>query len=158
MNELPDFPDVPDDLLERLKAKAEAAQKRRLNEGREWPPEDATEKIWEAHGLKCAVARGSALCGYVYVPADHPDAKLDYDDVDVSVHGGLTFRCKSPDGGAWFGFDCAHHGDWFGFSYPVVSAGGVDTHSYEHPGHVWTVEEVTKETERLAEQFAERGR
>jgi hypothetical protein len=57
-------------------------------------------------------------CGYVRVPPGHPWHGRDYDDVDASVHGGLTFA--QPDlhcgkGGAddawWLGFDCAHCGD-----------------------------------------------
>jgi hypothetical protein len=92
------------------------------------------------------------------VPADHPDAKNFYDDVDVEVHGGLTFRCKASDGGAWFGFDCSHCDDWFGFTFPVVSEEGVGAGGFEHPGHVWTVEEVEEETKRLAEQLEARGR
>ena len=31
--------------------------------------------------------------GYVAVPKDHPFFGKDYDDVDVEVHGGLTFAC-----------------------------------------------------------------
>jgi hypothetical protein len=158
MNELPDFPDLPEEAFERLQEMVEERRKQRMTEAREWPPPEATVKEWDAEGLKCAIARGQALCGYVHVPADHPDAKLDYDDVGVEVHGGLTFRCKAAEGGVWFGFDCAHHSDWFGFSESVVSEEGVSTVGFEHPGHIWTVEEVTKETERLAKQFAERAK
>ena len=61
--------------------------------------------------------------GYVVVPDGHPMHGADYDDVDVSVHGGLTFASSvgavsgwpevlSEDGGGWiFGFDTAHPGD-----------------------------------------------
>ena len=44
-------------------------------------------------GLDCLIVRNrfGALCGYVGVPAGHPAHGKDYDDVDVSVHGGLTF-------------------------------------------------------------------
>ena len=160
MNEPPDeFPEFPDELLERMQEQSNEMRDRRMNKAREWPPKEATAKQWTAHGLECAIARGSALCGYVRVSADHPDAKLDYDDVDVDVHGGLTFRCKTPDGGAWFGFDCAHVSDWFGFGdIAVVDEGGVSPLLSEHPGRIWTTDEVAEETERLAEQFAERAK
>lgn len=69
-----------------------------------------------------------ALCGYVGVPPSHPAFGKFYDDVDVEVHGGLTFADKcheSDDEGRgichvtepgepdvwWLGFDCAHFMD-----------------------------------------------
>lgn len=57
-------------------------------------------------------------CGYVRVPVGHPWHGKDYDDVECSVHGGLTFSepdkpCDKggPDDAWWHGFDCAHCGD-----------------------------------------------
>lgn len=47
------------------------------------------------------------LCGYVTVPPWHREiGNADYDEIDVTVHGGLTYS-----DGAKFGFDCAHLGD-----------------------------------------------
>ena len=58
------------------------------------------------------------LCGYVSVPEGHNYSGMSYDDVDVQVHGGLTFGSNNfPDrddnekGYYWFGFDCGHAGD-----------------------------------------------
>jgi len=94
-------------------------------------------------GLDCLIVRGGsgALCGYVGVPQGHPYYKKDYDDVDVNIHGGLTFsglcdesgdpskgicheECDAANNDVWWlGFDCAHLGDlspaykteiWFG--------------------------------------------
>lgn len=80
-------------------------------------------------GLPCLIVRTSwsgNLCGYVGVPPGHPLHGKPYDDVDASVHGGLTFAdsCQphadesegichladegEPDNVFWFGFDCAH--------------------------------------------------
>lgn len=56
------------------------------------------------------------LCGYIGVPKTHKRYGLAYDDVDVLVHGGLTFS-ESGEQMGWdedlwyFGFDCAHSGD-----------------------------------------------
>jgi hypothetical protein len=156
---LPSFPGIPEEQLERMRKRVEESRNRSMNEAREWPPPDSTVKQWKAYGMKCAIARGSALCGYVHVPADHPDANRFYDDVDVEVHGGLTFRCKAEDGGAWFGFDCSHLDDWVGFgNATVVDEDGVDALVVEQPGRIWTVEDVEEETKRLAEQFELRGR
>ena len=70
-----------------------------------------------------------ALCGYVGVGPDHPWYGKGYMDVDVSVHGSLTFaeKCAEGDDPAigichvakdgrpdpvwWFGFDCGHTDD-----------------------------------------------
>ena len=90
------------------------------------------KRQWQdkATGLPCLIVRNpiGALCGYVGVPAGHPVHGKGYDDVDVGVHGGLTFAdrchegaeehsiCHKPAPGEsddvwWLGFDCAHAGD-----------------------------------------------
>lgn len=75
-------------------------------------------------GYPCIIHRNDlgALCGYVGVPPGHPaHGKIDH-DVDVEVHGGLTYAnpcmedgpiCHKPEPGEpddiwWLGFDCAH--------------------------------------------------
>ena len=54
-------------------------------------------------------------CGYVRVPLGHPWHGTDYNDLNVEVHGGLSFAkadvpCDAPgaDTDWWIGFDCAH--------------------------------------------------
>lgn len=84
-----------------------------------------------ATSLPCLIVRGGvgALCGYAGVYPGHPFHGRDCDDVDIDVHGGLTFSrgcahsedesqgvCHVPEPGTsddvwWFGFDCAHLGD-----------------------------------------------
>ena len=59
-----------------------------------WQSEpDKIQWLDEATGLPCLIVRGpvGALCGYVGVPEGHPHFEQKYDDVDVRVHGGLTF-------------------------------------------------------------------
>ncbi len=84
----------------------------------------------DATGLPCLIVRSlhttGALCGYVGVPEGHRYYGAKYDDVDVDVHGGLTYAaacrvagdeaqsvCHVPAPGEtdrvwWLGFDCAH--------------------------------------------------
>lgn len=82
-------------------------------------------------GYPCLVNRGpmGALCGYVGVPKGHPYHGREWDNIDVAVHGGVTFAkgcqhsedpafgvCHIPDPGEpddvwWIGFDCAHFQD-----------------------------------------------
>jgi hypothetical protein len=49
-------------------------------------------------------------CGYVGVYENSPLRNVEYDDLDVNVHGGLTFSGNlNADESQWFfGFDCAH--------------------------------------------------
>jgi hypothetical protein len=65
---------------------------------------------FEVCGYLCEVKRNDHLmhlCGYVTVPFGHPAHGKGYDEVDLDVHGGLTFSDSGK-----FGFDCAHAGDY----------------------------------------------
>ena len=52
---------------------------------------------------------------YVLVPTWHKVFEVDYNDIDIKCHGGLTYSShKLLDKdffGWWIGFDCAHAGD-----------------------------------------------
>jgi hypothetical protein len=85
-------------------------------------------------------------CGYVRVPSTHAYYGKDFDDVPVTVHGGLTYGKKDECGKRawWFGFDCAHGGDLvpiFGRMF------GGETYR--------TKQDVIEETNSLAEQLWE---
>lgn len=118
-------------------------------------------------GFHCILHRGglAAWCGYVGVGPDHPAHGKQYDDVDVEVHGGLTYaeKCQGhvchvpapgePDDLWWLGFDCSHFMDLAPGSLAIehrfpTTIGILDR------GRYWTVEDVTTETRRLAEQLA----
>lgn len=109
-----------------------------------------TEKIWTHKGLKCKVmfVHGSHRCGYVRIPKSVEWSSLDYDDIPVDIHGGLTFKSVEKDG-VWFGFDCAHAGD------AMMRDGKLKTYFGDgSTEHFWTLEEVVKETESLADQLS----
>jgi hypothetical protein len=64
-------------------------------------------------------------CGYVRVPHGHPWHGADPDNLDVDVHGGITFAAPDlpcakdgPDDAFWFGFDCMHAGDAVDYDLP----------------------------------------
>lgn len=71
----------------------------------------------------CYIKRGplGTLCGYVFIPTDHPILKKneeddDYDNIPLKVHGGLTYgnyvtHKESGKKGYVVGFDCGHYGD-----------------------------------------------
>lgn len=96
-----------------------------------WQDEHDKEQ-WQdpATGLPCLIVRGplGGLCGYVGVAEGHRYFGVNYNDVPVDVHGGLTFsdKCQGqpeghtichlpaegePDEAWWLGFDCGHVGD-----------------------------------------------
>ena len=129
------------------------------------------EREWKHLGLSCAVVQNreaSNRCGYVRVPPGHPLFGKSYDDVDINVHGGLTFAEEEPcteheDGqGWWFGFDCAHAGDIT--LDPSLSRDELPetmrfVYDIQHKfpifaEHYWTQSEVEAETESLAAQLA----
>jgi len=93
------------------------------------------------------------LCGYIAVPPAHPWFGKDYDDLDVDVHGGLTYAKDGKETDYphalgteawWHGFDCAHSGD--------ISPGI----GHIYPGDVYRDRDyVFAEIERLAQQAAD---
>lgn len=55
-------------------------------------------------------------CGYVGLPKGHPLYNVDYAEIDIDCHGGLTYASDELSGVDipdtwWIGFDCAHAGD-----------------------------------------------
>lgn len=78
------------------------------------------EKDWITEaGLRAVVVVHPAghRCGYVGLQEGHRHYSKNYDDLDVEVHGGLTYGGNKKnypavsEGLSWFGFDCAHLGD-----------------------------------------------
>lgn len=91
-----------------------------------WDAEDDRIEWKTEAGLPALIVRNTGignLCGYVGVPKGHVAHGKGYDDVQVDVHGGLTYAescggriCHIPAPGEsddvwWLGFDCAHLGD-----------------------------------------------
>jgi hypothetical protein len=83
---------------------------------------DREDWVDEATGTACFIQRNhlGSWCGYASVKPGHPDYGKGYEDVEVEVHGGLTYAaaCRGhlchvpqpgePDNVWWFGFDCGH--------------------------------------------------
>lgn len=95
--------------------------------------------------VTCEAPLYGAVNGYVKIPAGHHWHGLDYYDIDVEVHGGLTYG-GGPSG--WIGFDCLHCGDFW-----------PDSPRYEFdkplPSDVqWTAEMVATEARSLARKVA----
>lgn len=133
---------------------------------------DKVQWVDPATGLDCLIVRQQlgALCGYVGVPAGHPDHGSGYDDLEPwpEVHGGLTYADSCTNEGAegqpspgichvpapgrphdvwWFGFDCGH-------AFDVIPG-----YPHWNQGHAVyrTVEYVAVECTSLAQWLAERS-
>ncbi len=126
----------------------------------EWPPgiwhQEPDEEEFESSGYNCLVWRTpdtGHLCGYVQIPLDHPKAKSDILDPDLSVHGYTTFsEGWSPGHGEtkkywWIGFDCDHLHDLVPNPYLKLFEESWDGYqSFEY---------VKQDTENLAKQLKE---
>ena len=113
----------------------------------------AIEKDWISEaGLRCVclIVRGTHRCGYVQVSNDSPLFGMNYDQVPVECHGGLTYSDVANDGsdypvksdGWWFGFDCWHADDG-------LIGGGTP----ERPER--SLDYVVKQCESVAKQLVE---
>lgn len=119
---------------------------------------------WRTHGLDCMIVRNERsfhLCGYVGLPPTHKYYRKDHNDIDVSVHGGLTYGqdcggavCHIPQKGEpdelyWVGFDCAHYSDLSPI-YLIADMNCVTAEHARYRDFKW----VKIETESLAQQLA----
>lgn len=158
----------------------------------EWGPgpwDGEPDKIsWtdEVTDLPCIMVRNDMgnWCGYVAVEPGHPAHGKDYEDVDVDVHGGLTFSascnetgaiersvCHVPEPGKpgdvwWLGFDTAHAWDVIPFMVGYSQEHGLSYRSAtgdlpKRPGWPATTYKdagyVRRECERLAAQLIKLG-
>ena len=94
--------------------------------------------------VTCEAPLYGAVNGYVKIPEGHHWHGLDYDEIYVDVHGGLTYG-GGPSG--WVGFDCLHCGDWWPGQRRFE--GGPNFTDIE-----WTPAMVAEEAKRLARNIA----
>jgi hypothetical protein len=113
-------------------------------------------KEFSAYGYTCRVLGGpfKNYNGYVGVPKGHPAFNVQYENLGIDVHGGLTFsqmgtknslRFPNPEIW-WIGFDTAHIGDWIEYQ---------DGTHPESNGKKWTPEMVAEECSKVAKQLME---
>jgi hypothetical protein len=120
-------------------------------------------------GFACILQRNymGGWCGYVGVPETHSAYGKHYDQVEVSVHGGLTYadKCNEsichipkpgmPDNVWWLGFDCGHCYDILPYMHASAKMRAIGISRSLHEGDVYRdLAYVKKETKRLAKQLA----
>ena len=81
--------------------------------------------------------------GYVILPEEHPYYGKEYDDINVDVHGGLTFSESAKDLD-WPEIDAKDKKGW------VI---GFDTAHYGDSIYTWPIYKVEEELKRLAKQL-----
>ncbi len=106
--------------------------------------------------IRWAICRAPAMGGngYVKLPPDHPWHGKDYDDIRVSIHGGLTYAHSKGDKW-WIGFDTAHAGDYWSKTEtnklgPAIGTSGYYSFGSDYADIHWTVTMLVKETRDLA--------
>lgn len=58
---------------------------------------------------------GTHPCSYVRIPKDHILDGVDYDNIYLDCHGGLTYSSREDDGYWWIGWDYGHCDDFTGY-------------------------------------------
>lgn len=90
-------------------------------------------------------------CAYIGLQESHPYCNVDFDNIPINCHGGLTYGCSTHtkikelcDNGYFIGWDYAHFKDCiFGYS---------DTFDFVKK---WTTEEIINECFNVIEQLEE---
>ena len=96
---------------------------------------------------------GTHPTAYIEIPKGHKYYKVEYDNIDIYVHGGLTYsdnELMGVESKNWFiGWDYAHDGDYMGFY--------ADEMFLERPSLLsekqWTTEEIIKDCESVIDQL-----
>lgn len=114
---------------------------------------EGNERLLEIDDYDCKILRvgleySGHLCGYVRIPEIHPFYNLEYYEIDVDVHGGLTYSSEEKNG-YWIGFDCAHYND----ITPCYVGSFFTTHLFTDEGTYKDMDYVEKELIRLVRQI-----
>lgn len=99
---------------------------------------------WQDGEFRCRVMRGpTSLCAYIGVQPDSIFYGIEYNDIPLQCHGGLTFAAIGSDvsnawpaGYWWIGWDYSHSGDKSIYEMVYVFTDGE---------HGWTPDEVVAE-------------
>lgn len=120
------------------------------------------EKRFKVNNFDCVILLQSLGHRTAYINVINTKLQfVDYNDIDLDVHGGLTYSSEKLYGcenGWWIGWDYAHYNDASDFPALVMYANNYEdakvvTHRISCDGrfgitcegHVWTLEEVESE-------------
>lgn len=100
------------------------------------------------------VSYGTHPCAYIMIPQNNKYFEKDYEEIDINVHGGLTysncylpFETRNSDNKSWYiGWDYAHHGDYAGYEEKIPK-------EFRIGGKKWTTEEIKNEVREACYQI-----
>lgn len=98
---------------------------------------------------------GTHPTAYIKIPKNHKYYKKEYDEIDIDVHGGLTYSkehlwiSETERIEGWFiGWDYAHYMDYAGYEEKLPT-------NVRTGGKKWTTEEIFKEVKEACYQIQE---
>lgn len=93
---------------------------------------------------------GTHPTAYIEIPKGHKLYGIDYGEIDLNVHGGLTYsdnELMGVESSNWFiGWDYAHYGDYLGYEAKF---------ELHIEGKKWTTLEIIKDCENAIDQIIE---
>ena len=96
------------------------------------------------------VSYGVFPCAYVKIPTNHKYYKVEFNDIDIDVHGCLSFGDNlthlniGTDNDYYIGWDYGHLGDFIGYDYIF---------SISESDKKWTVEEIFEDVKSVINQL-----
>ena len=113
------------------------------------------EEVFEYKGMKCAILLQGLGHRTAYINVIDTDLKfVDYNNIDIEVHGGLTYSSMTLygcDNGWWIGWDYAHYADEPDYVSLIIHTTNADDaelvahrirSGINYGGHVWAFDEV----------------
>ena len=98
--------------------------------------------------------QGTHPCGYVEIPRDSKYFNVDYDEIPVECHGGLTYgrgflvgEATIDDNRYFIGWDYAHYGDYVGYRIGFIEE---SLHTFDAK---YTTEDIVRECKDVIEQL-----
>lgn len=131
------------------------------------------EKDFEYKGYKCSVILQimGHRCGYVMLPADSKYCGMEFPEIPIDVHGGLTYSRNYLFGHEgkdfWIGWDYAHCED--GKDYEALFENFKDDEEsmkqimamreidFEISGYIYSLDDVIRDCEWVVDQLIEKG-
>lgn len=103
---------------------------------------------------------GTHPTAYIKIPKTHKYYGIDYNDLDINVHGGLTYsknkliiNFKELKG--WFiGWDYAHYGDYVSWQEKTLSK-IKEWGSSKFSNKKWTTQEILEDVKSVCKQLKE---
>jgi len=100
-------------------------------------------------------SNGMRATAYIKIPKDHPFFEKHYDDITLTINGGLTYSDKSyplsDDSNSWcIGWDYGHYADYIHNLTPMTLEMRKLSEAFEGKssvveGRAWTLEEIRDE-------------